>query len=383
MLNRATRLPAQLKRATIEVRIHGIVQIFNSLDPSPFAERDLDDDAEAYLVGWAREVDTGGPFRIIVHLPTAEANKARERDLGSSIGHYFAYRAGMLERDLRDLFRVGWRSLAIGIAVLAVSIGLSQIVRAILPEWAPARLFAEGITIFGWVANWRPAEIFLYDIWAAPTPRLIPASGRRSNRSQHVLRVRGIRDTCGESAANCSFTQHRRFAPDQRYRQGIVLEKAQFARYEVDAMLEIAPEKVAHIIVKAREYDSKVAAWDDTSRSGDAEDDPSSILEDFTNDPTRVELAAFIDRLNVDEQVHLVALAWIGRAFSTEEFDEAVQTARDERINWTSRYLLGMPLLADYLEEGLGLVGNVAILRMGVGVVAWQLKKIKELKGRM
>jgi hypothetical protein len=73
----------------------------------------------------------------------------------------------MLERDLSDLFRVGWRSLAIGIAVLAVSIGLSQIVQAILPEWAPARLFAEGITIFGWVANWRPAEIFLYDIWAA------------------------------------------------------------------------------------------------------------------------------------------------------------------------------------------------------------------------
>ena len=123
-------------------------------------------------------------------------------------------------------------------------------------------------------------------------------------------------------------------------------------------MLEIAPEKVAHIIVKAREYDSKVAAWDDTSRSGGAEDDPSSILEDFTNDPTRVEVAAFIDLLNVDAQVHLVALAWIGRGtFSTEEFDEAVQTARDERVNWTSRYLLGMPLLADYLEEGLEQLG--------------------------
>ena len=123
-------------------------------------------------------------------------------------------------------------------------------------------------------------------------------------------------------------------------------------------MLEIAPEKVAHIILKAREYDSKVAAWDDTSRSGDAEDDPNSILEDFTNDPTRLELAAFIDRLNVDEQVHLVALAWIGRGtFSTDEFDEAVQTARDERVNSTSRYLLGMPLLADYLEEGLEQLG--------------------------
>lgn len=123
-------------------------------------------------------------------------------------------------------------------------------------------------------------------------------------------------------------------------------------------MLEIAPEKVAHVIIKAREYDSKVAAWDDTPKSGDAEDDPSSILEDFADDPTRAELAGFINRFNVDEQVHLVALAWIGRGtFSADEFDEAVQTARDERVNSTSRYLLGMPLLADYLEEDLERLG--------------------------
>ena len=156
----------QVACATIEVRIHEVGQLFNSLDPSPFTERDLDDDAESYIVGWAREVDAQGPFRIVVHLPTSELSKARERDLGSAIGHYFAYRVGMLERDLSDLFRVGWRSLAIGIAVLAVSIGLSQAVRTALPEWAPAHLLGEGIMIFGWVANWRPAEILLYDVWA-------------------------------------------------------------------------------------------------------------------------------------------------------------------------------------------------------------------------
>ena len=88
MTSPTAKRPAQLERATIEVRIHEVGQLFNSLDPSPFTERDLDDDAEAYLVGWAREVDTRGPFRIIVHLPTTEANTARERDLGSAIGHY-------------------------------------------------------------------------------------------------------------------------------------------------------------------------------------------------------------------------------------------------------------------------------------------------------
>jgi hypothetical protein len=121
-------------------------------------------------------------------------------------------------------------------------------------------------------------------------------------------------------------------------------------------MLEIAPEKVAHVIIKAREYGSKVAAWD--SEAGAAENDPSSILEDLPNDPTRAELAGFISRLNVDEQAHLVALTWVGRGtFSADEFDEAVQTARNERVNATSRYLLGIPLLADYLEEGLEMLG--------------------------
>jgi hypothetical protein len=72
----------------------------------------------------------------------------------------------MLERDLSDLFRVGRRSLGIGIAVLAVCIGLSQTLRAALPQSALGQLLAEGIMIFGWVANRRPAEILLYDLWA-------------------------------------------------------------------------------------------------------------------------------------------------------------------------------------------------------------------------
>ena len=122
--------------------------------------------------------------------------------------------------------------------------------------------------------------------------------------------------------------------------------------------LDIAPEKVAHVIIKAREYDAKVGAWNDTREEGDAEEDPSAILEDFANDPTRAELVGFIDALNYDEQANLVALAWVGRGtFEKEEFAEAVETARNERVNTTAGYLLGMPLLADYLEEGLEKLG--------------------------
>lgn len=122
--------------------------------------------------------------------------------------------------------------------------------------------------------------------------------------------------------------------------------------------LEIAPEKVAHVIVRAREFDAKVGAWDVSPEEGDAEEDPSSILESFAEDTVYQEAASFIEGLNDDEQASLVALMWIGRGtYEAEELDEAISTAREESINKTSDYLLGTPLLADYLEEGLEKLG--------------------------
>jgi hypothetical protein len=118
-------------------------------------------------------------------------------------------------------------------------------------------------------------------------------------------------------------------------------------------LLQIAPEKVAHVIVRAREFDAKVAPWDDHG-SGEREDEVESNLEDTPGDLIGRELKAFIDGLNVDEQVSLVALMWIGRGtYESGELNDAMTTARSERVNKTSAYLLGVPLLADYLEEGL------------------------------
>ncbi len=123
-------------------------------------------------------------------------------------------------------------------------------------------------------------------------------------------------------------------------------------------MLEISPEKVAHVIVKVRELDVKVAAWDEPDSNQFDEEDGESILEDRSSDATRREVKEFIAALNDDEKAHLVALAWLGRGtFSADEFDEAVATAFAERTNPTERYLLGIPLLADYLEEGLDKLG--------------------------
>lgn len=121
------------------------------------------------------------------------------------------------------------------------------------------------------------------------------------------------------------------------------------------AGLEISSDKIGFVILKAREMAAKVAAWDDSATS---DHDAESILEDFSDDATQAELKEFIRDLNEDEQASLVALAWIGRgSFAPEELDEAVATARAERTNRTEDYLLGMPLLPDYLEEGLDRLG--------------------------
>ena len=119
--------------------------------------------------------------------------------------------------------------------------------------------------------------------------------------------------------------------------------------------LDISPDKVGFVIVKAREMAAKVAAWDDGATS---DHDAESILEDFSDDATQDQLKGFIRDLNEDEQASLVALAWIGRgSFAPEELEEALSTARAERIRRIEDYLLGMPLLPDYLEEGLDRLG--------------------------
>lgn len=121
-------------------------------------------------------------------------------------------------------------------------------------------------------------------------------------------------------------------------------------------MLQIAEEKVARIIVRAREFDVKVAPWDNAD--DDREDDIESVLEATSNDSMAAELRSYIDDLNDDEQASLVALMWVGRGtYEPADLEEAITTARREHVNKTSSYLLGVPLLADYLDEGLEKLG--------------------------
>src|ERR1700738_3764845 len=91
----------------IEIRIEKIAQLFHSLDPFPFREKDLDKDVEEFIVGWARELPPDKPLRIVVHLPETEASTPEAHELGAAFGQYFSYRARLIALDLTELFRVG------------------------------------------------------------------------------------------------------------------------------------------------------------------------------------------------------------------------------------------------------------------------------------
>ena len=150
--------------AAIEIRLSKAQQLFNSLDPSPFHEKDLDADAEEYIVGWVDEFPLPQPLKLIVHLPADQLAFAESAGLQDAIHNYFSYRVGESERRRRSLLREGRISLAIGLVFLFACVSLRHLAMAVWPGTV-TQILAEGLLILGWVAMWRPLQIFLYEWW--------------------------------------------------------------------------------------------------------------------------------------------------------------------------------------------------------------------------
>lgn len=122
--------------------------------------------------------------------------------------------------------------------------------------------------------------------------------------------------------------------------------------------LNISPETICSIISKARLFDVKVEPVEPEPAASFIETENQDVLEDYPNDPIAAELREAIDDLNVDEVIDLIALAWIGRGdYGPEGWSEARTLARDRHREHSSDYLMGMPALGDYLEEGLAVLG--------------------------
>ena len=161
--------------AHMELRLRELAQLFNSMDPSPFVDRDLDRDAEEFIVGWARELPATHEFELVVHL--AEVPPAdRAAGAENAVHRYFASRAELKGRELRQLLRRGRISLLAGLLFLGGCYGLGLLLGIMfdrLGGGAFSPLAKEGLVIVGWVAMWRPLEIFLYDWWPVHEERTL------------------------------------------------------------------------------------------------------------------------------------------------------------------------------------------------------------------
>ena len=150
-------------RGRIDLMVRNIEGLFNSMDPSPFHEKDLNADAEAFIVGYARQYPPGTALHLRIHLQQAPAQDATEM-VTQAIRNFFDYRKEIIGMDFKQLMREGRLSLAIGLAFL-FSCLFTQ--RYLLPQEERAFLFVlrESLTIGGWVGMWRPIQTYLYDWW--------------------------------------------------------------------------------------------------------------------------------------------------------------------------------------------------------------------------
>lgn len=156
---------SQAKERThyIRLRLRDVSQLFNSMDPSPFLQKDLDDEAEDFIVNWAREMPADAPVTLRIYLdqwpeedPTAMVRKA--------VRNYFAYRARMANLEFKNLLSQGRTSLIIGLVFLSTCLVISNVLLGNRASTGAA-ITRESLTIAGWVAMWRPMEIYLYNWW--------------------------------------------------------------------------------------------------------------------------------------------------------------------------------------------------------------------------
>ena len=165
-------IPAECQ--VIEVRVAELRQLFNAIDPSPFRDRDLDPRAEEFIVGWARDAPGDARLALVVHLERSAGQAGEAPLLGESVHQYFKLRAIDARRRLRELFRRGRISLVIALLFLGASIAVGDALAGFLRDTHVAEIIREGLLIVGWVAMWRPLEVFLYDWW--PIERRLASS---------------------------------------------------------------------------------------------------------------------------------------------------------------------------------------------------------------
>ncbi|TNE83585.1 MAG: hypothetical protein EP339_00130 [Gammaproteobacteria bacterium] len=168
----------------IRLHLDEVSQLFNTLDPSPFVGRDLDVDAEIFITEWAEELPSSGRFRLEVLVSRCDDVAAARDRVHRSVRAYFGGRVQVARRDLSRLLGEGRISLLIGSVFLAACLTASRLLDRYAGDNGFVVLLSESLLIGGWVAMWRPLEIFLYEWW--PLARRIRLLRRLAEIEVHL-----------------------------------------------------------------------------------------------------------------------------------------------------------------------------------------------------
>ncbi|MCB1774248.1 MAG: hypothetical protein KDI88_11575 [Gammaproteobacteria bacterium] len=159
--------------SVIEIKLHEVRQLFNSLDPAPFHEKDLEAGAADYIVDSVRDLPSDEPVKLALYLPSANCDRDTARMIEESIHHYFDYRADVTSHELTLTLQQGRTALMIGLAFLFVCIVAQQLIGSMQKPGLLWRTLQEGFQIIGWVAMWKPLNVFLYEWWPIRSKRTL------------------------------------------------------------------------------------------------------------------------------------------------------------------------------------------------------------------
>jgi hypothetical protein len=172
----------------VELNLREVGQLFNTMDHSPFHERDLDRDAEEFILSWVREFPLNAPVVLVVYLSEFPVGQEPQKLVEEAVHNYFAYRARLNRLEFSRLMKEGRQSLVIGLMFLLGCLAVSNTLTGKATGTLPS-LTRESLTIAGWVAMWRPMQMYLYDWW--PLRRRGRVYEKLSRMPVEVLRAQG------------------------------------------------------------------------------------------------------------------------------------------------------------------------------------------------
>lgn len=151
----------------VQLRLRDLSQLFNSMDPSSFIDKDLDADAEAFIESWALEFPVSMPITLVIHLeqPPMLGGPDARRFTELAVRNFFLSKADTTRREFRQLMKTGQISLIIGLAFMALCLTLSKAIAQEFTQTTTTEWLKEGLAVGSWVAMWKPIEIYLYGWW--------------------------------------------------------------------------------------------------------------------------------------------------------------------------------------------------------------------------